>query len=138
MKIAAGGFWVLAAYFFVAGNLYAGWGLIEKGYIDWSGGTPLGLCAVLCALVAFFLNRSHRTQSSELPEDVPTANIDDGDPELGHFSPWSWWPFALAAACFLTFLGFAIGLWLILIGAGLAAVSLVGWVYEYYRGYFAR
>ncbi|MFP3466898.1 cytochrome c oxidase subunit 4 [Leifsonia sp. SIMBA_070] len=138
MKVSARVFWGLAAYFFIIGNIYAGWGLLYKGYIDWSGGTPLGLCAVLCALMAFFLNRSHRSQSAELPEDRKDATIDEGDPELGTFSPWSWWPFCLAAASFLTFLGFTVGLWLILIGGALALVCLVGWVYEYYRGYFAR
>jgi hypothetical protein len=57
---------------------------------------------------------------------------------MGHFSPWSWWPFALAAACFLVFLGFVVGIWLAFIGGGFAVVCLVGWVYEYYRGFFAR
>ena len=138
MKINATMFWILAGYFFVVGNLYAGWGLLQQGHIDWAGGTPLGLCVLLCVMVAFFLNRTHRSQSRELPEDRGGANVDDGDPEMGNFSPWSWWPFALAAACFLVFLGFVVGIWLAFIGAGFAVVCLIGWVYEYYRGFFAR
>jgi hypothetical protein len=35
-------------------------------------------------------------------------------------------------------LGIAVGWWIVPIGGALAIVSLVGWVYEYYRGYFAR
>ena len=138
MKVNALLFWGLAAYFFVVGNVYAGWGLLAQGHIDWAGGTPLGLCALLSAMIAFFLHRTRRSQGGELPEDQREATVDEGDPEMGHFSPWSWWPFALAAACFLGFLGFVVGVWLVFIGAGFAAVCLVGWVYEYYRGFFAR
>jgi hypothetical protein len=57
---------------------------------------------------------------------------------MGTFSPWSWWPFALAGSCFLTFLGLAVGGWLAIIGAAFAVVCLVGLVFEYYRGYFSR
>jgi hypothetical protein len=138
MRINAWVFWGLTAFFFIVGNVYAGWGLISKGYIDWSGGTPLGLCALLCGMIAFFLNRTHRTQGGELPQDRDNAKIDEDDPEMGTFSPWSWWPFALAGSCFLTFLGLAVGGWLAIIGAAFAVVCLVGWVFEYYRGYFSR
>ena len=131
-------FWSLAGYFFVIGNLYAGWGLLQKGYIDWSGGTPLGLCAVLAALIAFFLNRTRKSQGGVLPEDRGDATIDEGDAELVQFSPWSWWPLVLAASAFLVFLGFAVGIWIAFIGAPLAVIGIVGWQFEYYRGYFAR
>ena len=55
-------------------------------------------CAVLSAFIAFYLGRVHREQGAELPEDRLDANIDDGDAELGFFSPWSWWPIMLAAS----------------------------------------
>ena len=35
-------------------------------------------------------------------------------------------------------LGMAVGVWLSIIGVALIVISLVGWVYEYYRGNFAR
>jgi hypothetical protein len=35
-------------------------------------------------------------------------------------------------------LGIAIGPWISVIGVGLFVVAITGWVYEYYRGYFAR
>jgi hypothetical protein len=44
----------------------------------------------------------------------------------------------LASGAALTVLGIAIGPWISFIGAGVLIVSLVGWVYEYYRGYFAH
>ena len=63
---------------------------------------------------------------------------DDGDAELGFFSPCSWWPLVLAFAIGLSFLGLAVGFWLTFCAVGLVLVALVGWVYEYYRGNFAR
>jgi uncharacterized membrane protein len=44
----------------------------------------------------------------------------------------------LAAGAALLFMGIAIGFWIAFIGVVLTVVSLVGWVYEYYRGNFAR
>ena len=79
-----------------------------------------------------------REQNGELPEDRLDANIDDGDAELGFFSPWSWWPILLAGWAALAFLGLAVGPWITFIGVPLALICLVGWVYEYYRGNFAR
>ncbi|MEN0102899.1 MAG: cytochrome c oxidase subunit 4, partial [Curtobacterium sp.] len=64
--------------------------------------------------------------------------IEDGDAELGHFSPWSWWPILLAASTSICFLGVAAGLWIVPIGLALVAVTLVGWVFEYYRGNFGH
>jgi hypothetical protein len=44
----------------------------------------------------------------------------------------------LAASAALLFLGLAAGFWIAYIGIGIGVISLVGWVYEYYRGLFAR
>ncbi len=46
--------------------------------------------AVLAAFIAFFLTRAYRAQGGELPEDREDANFEDGDAEVGFFSPWSW------------------------------------------------
>ena len=54
--------------------------------------------AFMGAMIAFYLDRTHKAQRGELPEDILTSDIDDGDPELGEFSPWSWWPIVLAAS----------------------------------------
>ena len=76
---------------------------------------------VLAAFIAFYLGRVHTAQGAELPEDRLDANIDDGDPELGYFSPWSWWPFVLAAGAALAFLGLAIGFWISFIAVPIVA-----------------
>jgi hypothetical protein len=128
----------LAIFFAVDSILYTAWGFFYLGEIDWSGGTPFGLATLLSALIAFFLWRSHRSQGGELPQDRPAAGVDDDDPEQGFFSPWSWWPMLLSLGVGLVFLGVAVAFWLAIIGAAFSVICLVGWVYEYYRGYFAR
>jgi hypothetical protein len=143
-------FWILAGFFFGADILYIVWSLIAAasssatqptitgGGIEWVGAVAIGLTGILTVLIAFYLTRIHKSQGGELPEDRVDANIDDGDAEQGHFSPWSWWPVTLAGGAALTFLGLAVGPWVAFIGASIVVVSLVGWTYEYYRGYFAR
>jgi hypothetical protein len=133
-------FWILTVFFFGASIMYTIWSLADPfhGYVEWVGTVALALCGALFALIAFYLAKHHRAQGGELPEDVPTSNIDDGDPELGFFSPWSWWPMTLGAGAALVFLGIAIGPWISFIGGALALVAIVGWTYEYYRGYFGR
>ncbi|GAA1953184.1 cytochrome c oxidase subunit 4 [Agromyces allii] len=135
-------FWILAGFFAVAAAIYIVWttlsGIEANGGPEWVGLVAISLSAVLAAFIAFYLGRVHKAQGAELPEDRLDANIDDGDPELGFFSPWSWWPIMLAGSAALLFLGLAVGFWISFIAVGVGVISLVGWVYEYYRGNFAR
>jgi len=133
-------FWILTAFFWVTSAGYTVWSLLDPfhGTIEWVGTLALALCGGLFALIAFYLSKHYRAQGGELPEDIPTANIDDGDPEVGFYSPWSWWPMMVAAGVALVFLGVAIGAWIAYIGAVFAVISIVGWTFEYYRGYFGR
>jgi hypothetical protein len=102
------------------------------------GTIGIALGALLSILIAFYLTVTKRAQGGELPEDVMTAEIDDGDPEVGHFSPWSWWPMVLALGLAFMFLGFAVGIWLAFIGGPIVLIAIIGWQYEYYRNFFAR
>ncbi|WP_341952000.1 cytochrome c oxidase subunit 4 [Salinibacterium sp. TMP30] len=133
-------YWILTVFFFVVAALYTGWSLIDQAHqrVEWAGTIALALSGLLWALIAFYLGKVHDAQGGELAEDRLDANIEDGDAEQGHYSPWSWWPIVLAAAVSLVFLGVAVGAWIAFIGGGILIVSLVGWTYEYYRGYFAR
>lgn len=133
-------FWILAVFFLLSAVAYTAWSLIDPMHqrVEWVGTVTLLLSAILAAFIAFYVGRSHAAQGGELPEDRLDANIDDGDPELGHFSPWSWWPVALAFGAGLVILGLAVGFWLCFIGVAFSLICIVGWVYEYYRGYFAR
>jgi hypothetical protein len=139
-------FWILAGFFFLADAVYITWSLLvsadpaatQPPQIEWVGTVALGLTGALAVLIAFYLTRLHAAQAAELPEDRLDANIDDGDPEVGHFSPWSWWPVTLGAAAALVFLGLAIGAWIAFIGVAIFLVAIVGWVFEYYRGNFGH
>jgi hypothetical protein len=132
--------WVLTVFFALVTVVYVVWGLLDpsQGSVEWAGTFMLSLSTLLTAFVAFYLDKVHAAQGGELPEDRLDGNIDDGDPEMGFFSPWSWWPIFLAAATALLFLGLAVGFWVCFIGLGLGMIALTGWVYEYYRGLFAR
>ena len=134
-------FWILFAFCLAADATYIIWSLndpIHGPHIEWVGTLAIGLSGVLAGFIAFYVSAVHKAQGAELPEDRLDSNIDDGDPEMGFFSPWSWWPVMLAASLSLMFLGMAVGFWVSFIGVGLVAISLVGWVYEYYRGNFAH
>jgi hypothetical protein len=139
-------FWILAGFFFLADAIYITWSLLVSAdpagqaapTIEWAGTIAIGLTGAFSVLIAFYLQRIFSAQQAELPEDRLDANIDDGDPELGHFSPWSWWPLMLAGSAALVVLGVAIGPWISFIGVGVLLVSVVGWVFEYYRGNFGH
>ncbi|TQL48131.1 cytochrome c oxidase subunit IV [Homoserinimonas aerilata] len=140
MKTSANIFWTIAVFFFVVSAMYTVWSLLDfhHGTVEWAGTLALALCGILSGFIAFYVGKSYSSQGGELPEDRLDANIDDGDPELGHFSPWSWWPILLAGGGSLVVMGIGVGVWISFIGAALLLVSLVGWVYEYYRGNFGH
>ncbi|GGF33265.1 cytochrome c oxidase subunit 4 [Subtercola lobariae] len=131
-------FWLLSGFFLLADAIYVTWSLISYGYVEWVGTIGIALGAILGGFIAFYLGRVHAAQGGELPEDILTSNIDDGDPEMGFYSPWSWWPIILGGSLAIFFIGLAVGTWICFIGVGLILVAIVGWVYEYYRGFFAR
>jgi hypothetical protein len=138
MRVNSNLFWILAGFFWLADALYIVWNLIDHGYVEWVGTVGIGLSGILGILIAFYVGATRRAQGGELPEDRVDAEIDDGDPEIGYFSPWSWWPMVLALGTALVFLGIAVGIWLCFIGAPLAFLAIIGWYYEYYRNNFAR
>lgn len=133
-------FTVLTAYFLIVAVVYTVWNLLVHGYIEWAGSVAVLLSGGLSAFIASYLALNKRKQGGELVEDRLDADIDDGDPELGEFSPWSWWPIFLAFAVSVFVLGLCIGFhfWLTFLAIPLIVVAIVGWVYEYYRGHFAR
>jgi amino acid transporter len=148
MRVNAALWWVLSLFFGIAAVAYAVWTLIEYGDVpegefkqsgvEWVGTVALSLTSVLGIFLGFYLGRAHKAQGGELPEDLGDADIDDGDPEIGHFSPWSWWPLALGAGAAIVALGLAVGMWILFIGAAFTVIALIGWQYEYYRGNFGR
>ncbi|MHA7207845.1 cytochrome c oxidase subunit 4 [Arthrobacter sp. MDT1-65] len=108
--------------------------------VEWSepvGFLALYLTAGLAGMIGFYLAFTGKRVGAR-PEDRLDAEIHEGSGEQGHFSPWSWWPLVLGLAAATGFLGIAIGFWILYIGLGLAVIALVGWVFEYSRGYHAH
>ncbi|MGX5770868.1 aa3-type cytochrome oxidase subunit IV [Microbacterium trichothecenolyticum] len=144
MRTNTGLWWLLSLFFLAVTVIYTVWNIIAHpnlpwyNAIEWVGSVALLFTALMGALIAFYIGKVHQAQGGELPEDILTSDIDDGDPELGEFSPWSWWPIVLAFSASLAMIGLAVGAWLMPIGIAVFVVAIVGWVYEYYRGYFAR
>lgn len=130
--------WVLAVYFFILTVVYVAWSLIDTNRLEWVGTIAIGLSGVLAVFIAFFLQIQLKNQGGVLPEDRLDADIDDGDPEIGFYSPWSWWPLMIAAGAGIVFLGLSVGFWVSMYAIPIVLISLIGWSYEYYRGYFAR
>jgi hypothetical protein len=138
MKTSIAVLWVLAVYFFILTAVYTVWSLIDTNEVEWIGSLAIGLSGVLSMFIAFYLQVQLKNQGGVLPEDRLEADIDEGDPEIGFYSPWSWWPLLIAAGTAVAFLGLAVGFWVSLYAIPIVLISLVGWTYEYHRGYFAR
>jgi len=123
-------------YLFGAGVIF--FGLITPIYWflsnDPTGTTALAVSFGLSFLISFYALYTSRRLSAPRPEDRVDAEIDEGAGTLGFFSPHSWWPLFTAAATGIVALGVVFGLWLAIIGAFCLATSVVGMVFEYYRG----
>lgn len=133
-------FFLLTIYLVVLAAIYSVWNLIEHGTLEWVGSTTILLSGGLTGFIGVYLTLVAKKHDGAFVEDMEDADIDDGDPEIGEFSPWSWWPLVLCFAIALVVLGLAIGFkfWLAFLALPLVLVGIVGWVYEYYRGNFAR
>jgi Cytochrome c oxidase subunit IV len=132
MKAETSIFVVCSAFFVLVAPAY--W-LISY---DPTGTAALVMTALLCLLVTFYLG-FHASRMEPRPEDRKDAEIADGAGELGFFPPYSWWPLWCAGTLGLIVFGTAMGAWwLLIIGFGLGALALCGWIYEYYVGEHAH
>ena len=129
----------------VEGWLFLGCGVFLAGgdivywYVSYepTGTTALALAVGLCLLIGFYLLFTGR-RLPERPEDNPQGEISEGTGEIGFFSPHSWWPLFVGFSCGVAAFGLAIGWWLFLIGCLMVFFSTIGFVFEYYRGYFSH
>jgi hypothetical protein len=129
----------------VEGWLFLGCGVFLAGsdvvywYVSYdpTGTTALALAVALCLLAGFYVMFTGRRLPLR-PEDDNAGEIVQGTGEVGFFSPHSWWPLWVGLAAALTALGAAIGWWMVLIGFVALLLTSIGFVFEYYRGYFAH
>ena len=131
MKIGGWPFAFGALFFLATGAIYF---YLSRDEI---GTTALLMTGGLALLVAFYVLYTDKRLDA-LPEDRANAEIDEADPEYGFYSPHSWWPLPVGFAAMLIALGFIFAAWLVVFGVSLLVFSLVGWLFEYYRGSFAR
>jgi nitrate reductase gamma subunit len=122
--------WLFAAgFFFFSLSSVIYWLLSEEPV----GTVALGFTAGLAFLVGYYLLFTAR-RIDRRPEDMVDAEIADGAGELGFYSPHSWWPLPVAFFAAMAFLGIVFGWWLFILGAIGGALSVIGLVFEYYRG----
>lgn len=130
-------FVLLTVFYFAVMTAYIIWHYATYETFEPIGTAALAMLAMMSAFIAFYLLKVHKSQGL-VPEDSLEANIEDGDAEVGFFSPWSWWPFAIGAGSALAFASLAIGWWLFFIALPLALIALIGFVFEYSRGQHAH
>lgn len=97
------------------------------------GTVALAFTAGLAFLIGYYMLFTAR-RIDPRPEDSLTAEIDEGAGELGFYSPHSWWPLPVAFFAAVSFIGIVFGWWLFIIGAIGGGLSVIGMVFEYYRG----
>jgi hypothetical protein len=126
-------FWLLAVFYVLDAAGYVVWYWVSYGKIEVIGSAAIAMLVFLSIFIAYYLGSAAKNQGTA-PEDRLDAEVEDGDFEQGHFSPWSWWPFFLGIGCALAFASLAIGWWLFFIAFPIAIISLIRFVYEYYSG----
>ncbi|MBA2738142.1 MAG: cytochrome c oxidase subunit 4 [Nocardioidaceae bacterium] len=131
MRVESGVMGLVAVFFGVVAPIY--W--FASG--DPTGTSALVMTTLLGLLVAFYLSVVAK-QIDARPEDRGEAEVVDGAGELGFFPPYSWWPLFTALSLSTMVIGVVFGWWLFIIGVGAGAIALVGFVYEYYRGFHAH
>jgi Cytochrome c oxidase subunit IV len=116
--------------------------LVAVVYAFWSGWEPVGSLGILLLaglslmIGGYFAVLGRRIDPR--PEDSPDGVIEEAAGDQGVFSPWSWWPLAVASAAALVFLGLAVGWWLVYVGTAFGMLALVGLIYEFSRGQHAH
>ena len=131
MKVGGWSFALGAIFFLVVGGIYF---YVSRDEI---GTTALIMTGGLSFLVAFYVLYTNKRLDG-LPEDRANAEIDEADPEYGFYSPHSWWPLPVGFGAMLIALGFIFAAWLAVFGVMVLLVAVIGWLFEYYRGAFAR
>jgi len=136
MKTNVAIFNLLTVFYIIVAAVYGYWSNLVSGEIEVIGFAAIGMLAFLTGFLAFYLGKTAKNFTG--PEDLPDANIEDGEAEMGFFAPWSWWPLMLGIGGAICFTSLAVGWWMFIIGFPLAIVALIGFVFEHSRGLHAH
>jgi hypothetical protein len=137
MKTNARIFLLLTVFYIVDAAAYGVWSYLVDGKVEIIGTAAIAMLVFLSGFIAFYIYKTARTQGP-VPEDNLLGKVEEADGEIGFFSPWSWWPFALGAFAAITFASLAVGWWLFFFGLPLSLIAVVGFVFEYSRGQHAH
>lgn len=128
MKVEAKIFNLITFFFFLSAVVYGLWAKEPVGTV------ALVLVGGLSLLIGSYFQFVAR-RIEPRPEDNPDAEISDGAGDLGFFSPGSYWPVTVAAAC--AFAGLALAffhVWMIVLAFGAVLIAVAGLVFEYHTG----
>ncbi|MFE0462330.1 cytochrome c oxidase subunit 4 [Kitasatospora sp. NPDC058965] len=126
MKAEAWLFTGVAAFFAVIATVY---GVFAH---EPAGKAALVVAFLMSALVAAFCWAQHAKRGRR-PADDPSAEIAAGAGPLDFFAPVSAYPLLTAAGATVLALGIVYGVWLALIGFGVLAPGVAGFVFQYAR-----
>jgi hypothetical protein len=116
----------VSVFFALSAAVY-GWFSAEP-----AGTAALAVACLMSALVAFFLVRQHQ-RIGPLPADQKDAAVHETTGGVAFFPPRSAFPVLAALGTVLVALGVVYGLWLFLLGAGVLAPGVGGFVFQYDR-----
>ena len=134
MRIEARIFELLTVFFIIVAIIYAIFTGLSRTGVEWAGLTALVLTAGLALIIGTYFRFVARRLDLR-PEDYEEAEIADGAGDLGFFSPFSFWPIALAASATLTATGLAyFEPWLVVLGVVCVLFTVGGLVFEYHLG----
>jgi hypothetical protein len=129
----------------VEGLLFAGlagfFGIVAAAYWVLSrepaGTAALVLSGGLGFIIGYYLLFTSR-RIDPRPEDDLEAHVSDGAGDMGFFSPYSWWPLPVAFSTGVMAVGVVFAMWLLVLGFFMLLASVIGFVFEYYRGVHAH
>lgn len=131
MKIEGWSFGLGFIFYIVVGGAY--WYFSR----DEVGTTLLVLTGGLAFLIAFYVLYTAKRVYPR-PEDRQDGEIEEADPEYGFFSPHSWWPLVVGLGTAGVVLGLVFAVWFVVLSTFILVFGVIGWLFEYYRGEFAR
>jgi len=127
VKVEAWIFGILTIFFVVVTPIY--WFMSK----DPTGTVALILTLLLALMISGYLALVAR-RIDPRPEDRTDGQVLEGAGDLGFFPPQSKWPLFCGLTFIPVVLGPVFGWWLMILGFAIGAVTLTGWVYEFYRG----
>ncbi|AJT62662.1 cytochrome c oxidase subunit 4 [Streptomyces chattanoogensis] len=125
MKIESYLFGGVALFFAVTTVVYGWWSDVEP-----AGTAALTVAFIMSSLVCFFLFIQYRRRGTR-PEDHKDSEVQQRSGPLDFFPPRSIYPPLTAVGFSIAALGVIYGVWIFLIGIGVLAAGVLGFIFQY-------